>query len=265
MKIIIDNVSVSELKSWFTGYVRSFKSSDKELQQNINLKVSHTKRVCTQIKNIGKKLGLSEDESALAELIALLHDIGRFEQISRYKTYNDSISEDHAELGIKVLQEHGILNRFENSIQDVIRCAIKNHNKKSLPVDVNERCLFFTKLLRDADKLDILKVVTSYYLGKNRKENGMVILNLPDTPGISMEVYDALINRKTVDIKVIRNLNDFKLLQVGWIYDINFQPAVDIIRESKYLEMIREVLPESKEINKIFDIINSIASQTSIT
>ena len=259
MKIIIDNANVAELKSWFTGYVRSFKSFDKELQQNINLKVSHTKRVCIQIKNISKKLGLSEDESALAEIIALLHDIGRFEQISRYKTYNDSISEDHAELGIKILQEHGILNRFEKSIQDVIRCSIKNHNKKSLPVDEKERCLFFTKLLRDADKLDILKVVTSYYLEKNRKKNGMVILNLPDTPGISREVYDALINKKTVDIKQVKNLNDFKLLQAGWIYDINFQPALDIIRESQFLEMIREALPESKEINEIFDKINSSA------
>jgi putative nucleotidyltransferase with HDIG domain len=259
VKIIIDKERVAELKSWFTGYVRSFKSSDKELQQNINLKVSHTKRVCTQIKNISRKLGLSEDESALAEIIALLHDIGRFEQITRYKTYNDSISEDHAELGIKILQEHALLNRFENSTQDVIRCSIKNHNKKSLPVYENEKCLFFTKLLRDADKLDILKVVTSYYLGKNRKENGMVILNLADTPGISTEVYEALINKKTVDIKLVRNLNDFKLLQAGWIYDINFQPSLDIIRESQFIEMIREVLPESKEINEIFDVINSIS------
>lgn len=259
MKVVIDNASVAGLKFWFTGYVRSFRSSDKELQQNINLKVSHTKRVCTQIKNISNKLGLSTDESALAEIIALLHDIGRFEQITRYKTYNDSISEDHAELGIKILQQHGVLNRFENPIQDLIVCPIKNHNKKSLPVDVNERCLFFTKLLRDADKLDILKVVTSYYLRKKPEENGMVVLNLPDTPGISREVYNSLINRKTVDIKLVRNLNDFKLLQAGWIYDINFQPAVDIIRENQYLEMIRGVLPESKEINAIFDIINSTA------
>ncbi len=254
---MIGKARVAELKSWYTGYVRSFKTSDRDLQQNINLKVSHTKRVCTQITKISRMLGLSDDESALAEIIALLHDIGRFEQISRYKTYNDSISEDHAELGIRILLEHDILGRFENSIRDLILCSIKNHNKKSLPDDESERCLFFTKLLRDADKLDILKVVTGYYLGKNRRENGMVVLNLPDTPGISTEVYNALKNKETVDIRLVRNLNDFKLLQAGWIFDINFKPTLAIIRENRYLEMIREVLPASGEIDDIFAVINS--------
>jgi len=61
---------------------------------------------------------------------------------------------------------------------------------------------------------------------------------------------------RTVNIKHVKNLNDFKLLQTGWIFDINFKPTFDYIKKRRYLEMIREVLPKSKEIKEIFEVID---------
>ncbi|MBN2401845.1 MAG: hypothetical protein JXN64_05555 [Spirochaetes bacterium] len=86
-------------------------------------------------------------------------------------------------------------------------------------------------------------MVTDYYNIKDRKRNSGVELELPDTPGFLEEVYNDLINKRIVDIKYIKNLNDFKLLQIGWIFDINFQPVLARVRELGYLEMIRTVLP----------------------
>jgi hypothetical protein len=62
-------------------------------------------------------------------------------------------------------------------------------------------------------------------------------------------------NKRIVDMKHVRNLNDFKLLQTGWIFDINFKPTFNCIKKRRYLEMIREVLPKSKRIKEIFDVI----------
>jgi len=138
----------------------------------------------------------------------------------------------------------------------VILRSIQYHNRASLPREETETCLFFSKLLRDADKLDIWKVVTDYYHRKNRERNGAIELGLPDTSGFSEEVYRDLMNKKIVDIKHVNNLNDFKLLQIGWIFDINFKPTLYHIKERRYLEMIRDVLPESKGISEIFDIIH---------
>jgi hypothetical protein len=60
-----------------------------------------------------------------------------------------------------------------------------------------------------------------------------------------------------VNLEHVKNLNDIKLLQAGWIFDINFQPARDIIGQRRYIEMIREALPASKKIDDIFSILKS--------
>ena len=49
----------------------------------------------------------------LAEIMALFHDIGRFEQYKQYRTFSDYRSEDHAALGVKVIKANRILNGFE--------------------------------------------------------------------------------------------------------------------------------------------------------
>jgi hypothetical protein len=110
-------------------------------------------------------------------------------------------------------------------------------------------------MLRDADKLDIWRVVTDYYKQKNGKQNVALELELPNTSGFSEEVYQSLINRSIVDIKQVKNLNDFKLLQMGWVFDINFNATFHCIQSRHYIEMIGDVLPKSKDIQNIIRII----------
>ena len=257
MQIKVSKESLAEIKNWFADYVGTFKKGDPEIQENIELKEDHTSRVCKEILKIGEKLGLNDDELRLAEIIALLHDIGRFEQYSRYKTFMDSKSENHAELGIDILERTGVLKQFNDTIQYLIKRSIKYHNYPSLPVEETETCLFYSKLLRDADKIDIWKVVTDYYHRKDGKRNTALELELPDTRGFSEEVLRGLRNRQAVHMKNVRNLNDFKLLQAGWIFDINFKPSLELVKQRLYLEKIKAALPESQEIDEIFDFINN--------
>lgn len=261
MKIIVGVKELYDLKIWFTNYVSTFKFSNPDLQQNINLKEEHTKLVCRDIILIGKQLGLNDDELRFAEILALFHDIGRFEQYARYRTFLDSKSVDHAELGIQILKKYNVLNQFDDEMKNLIISSIRYHNKPLLPEIETGTCLFYTKLLRDADKLDIWRVVIDYYNRKNGKKNDTIILDLPDTQGISHKVYDDLINRKTVDVKDVNNLNDLKLLQTGWIFDINFEPSVSYIKDHRYLERMREVLPESDEVKEIFDVVDLFCTE----
>ncbi len=252
----MDKKITADIKNWFYNYVHTFKYDDYTLQRNINLKEDHTKRVCKEILNIGKQLGLNNDELRLAEIIALLHDVGRFEQYARYKTFNDQQSENHAELGTKILERYDVLNQLDDPLKNLVLQSIKYHNRPSLPQKETETCLFFSKLLRDADKLDIWRVVTDYYNKKKDERNEVIELGLPDTPKFSEKVYKDLMNKKIVDIKHVKNLNDLKLLQTGWIFDINFKPSLQLIQERHYLEMIRDVLPKSEKIQEIFDVIH---------
>lgn len=258
MNIILKKESLAEVKNWFSEYVNAFKFTDPELQRNIDIKREHTERVVIEILNIGKSLGLNNYEQNLAEVIAMFHDIGRFEQFKIYKTFSDLKSENHAELGIKILKQYNVLNIFDKEIQNIVFCSIRYHNRPSLPEEENETCLLYSKLIRDADKLDILKVVTDYYSRFNGQKNVALVLELPDNPGISEEVYAALMKRQPVEMKHVKNINDIKLLQVGWIYDINFSPTFDFIRKRRYLEKLREALPDSKEVKEIFEIIQKL-------
>jgi HD domain len=254
---MINEETIEDFKKWFAAYVQTFISKNADLRQNIFLKEEHTKRVCGEILHLGRKLGLTPGELRLAELTALFHDIGRFEQYAQYGTFVDGKSVNHAQLGVRILQEKDVLVTLDGPMRDLVLRIIAYHNRASLPAEENATCLFFSRLLRDADKLDIWRVVTDYYRQKDRKTNTAIELGLPDTPVFSDTVVEDLLAGRIVDIKHLKTLNDFKLLQVGWVYDLNFSPSFRRLREKGYLDMIRAVLPETETIEKIFTAVNA--------
>lgn len=243
---------LENLKQWFSGYVKSFYSTDPVVQQTIELKEKHSLRVCNEILNIGKKLILSDNNLRIAETMALFHDIGRFEQFTRYKTFVDKKSENHGELGVKVLQQEKTLVDLNEDTQVLILKAISYHNRLSVPEDESPACIYFSKLLRDADKLDIFNLVSTYYYSSNSERSAAIELDLPDTPTVSDEVMIGLHDGKIIGMQHLKSLNDFKLLQMAWIYDINYQPTFQMVHERGYIKKIRDTLPASKKIDQIY-------------
>jgi len=242
------------VKAWFADYRLRFDSNDSALQESIDLKMEHTREVCRAALDIGKSLHLPEGDLCLAEITAWLHDIGRFEQYRKYRTFADSRSEDHAALGAQILRDNHVLDTVESGAANIIIRAVECHNRVSLPEGESERCLFFLKLLRDADKIDIWRVVTRYYRNAGQGRNRMIELDLPDLDSVSAPVYEALLNGKLVQMTDVRTLQDFKLLQIGWIYDLNFPRTFQMVRESRYLEAIRDALPrDSLCIEKAYE------------
>ena len=244
---------VPNLKRWIERYVAQFASADPDIQAALDLKLAHTRRVNDAIKDIGKSEGLSRDALYLAEATALLHDIGRFEQFQKYKTFSDARSEDHAALGVHVIKKEGILQPIDDEKAQMILKAVQYHNKAALPVTEKGTGPFFMKLLRDADKVDIWYVVTDYYRHAREKRNETLELNLPDAPRVSDAVCRSLIKGDIIQMKDLKTLNDFKLLQIGWIYDVNFKRTFEIVKERRYLEQIRKALPErSNSIDAVY-------------
>jgi putative nucleotidyltransferase with HDIG domain len=252
----IEKQDLNKIKGWFFDYVQSFKNDDMELLENVLLKEKHTVQVCKEILKIGSSLELRQDELNLAETIALLHDIGRFEQYKVYGTFADGKSVNHAELGVEILKRIRVLDDLNKPTKNLILKAVKYHNRASLPENETDECILYSKLLRDADKLDIYRVVTEYYVElQNGKQNKTIELGLPNTPDISVDVCKSLLNKKIVNIRDIKNLNDFKLLQIGWVFDINYSTTFYNVKSRRYLEIIRETLPNTELITDIFNVI----------
>ncbi len=243
-----------KIKHWLENYVEQFASRDPSIQAALDLKQAHTRAVCEAILDIGRHEGLSREDLLTAETTALLHDIGRFMQYKKYRTFSDARSENHALLGVKVIEENGLLENLDPENARIIIRTVEYHNRMALPNNENGRDIFFMKLLRDADKVDIWRIVTDYYKNAHRERNQTIELNLPDNPEISDVVCDSLMRGNIAKMADLKTLNDFKLLQMGWIYDVNFRRTFQIVREKEYLEQILSALPkDSPRINEVYD------------
>ena len=240
------------LKQWFADYTARFITGEEEDDRNIVLKQKHTRRVCRESLFLADCLGLDSKQTAIAETAALFHDIGRFEQYRRFNTFVDAQSVDHALLGHETIEKEKCLNHLPPDDLDLIKRVVLYHNRAFLPENETDECLFYSRLLRDADKLDIWYVVTSYYAELGTKRNRTLELGLPDTPGISEKVYDSLMKHQVVLKDDLQNLNDFKLLQMGWVFDLNFTPSIGRLADKGYLRLIRHTLPREPRIDQVY-------------
>ncbi len=238
-------------REWFKDYVERFQSDDAYTNENNAVKIGHSLRVCGHCTALSRSLELSEEKRFLAETIGLLHDIGRFDQFRKYRTFSDGKSENHAELGAAVVRREDVLSRLEETEQSIILKGIRFHNLKGIPENENEETRFFLKIVRDADKLDILKVLAEFYASGDSTSNPALALDLPDSPGVSGAVVRDVMAGQCVDLDHVRFVNDFKLLQTSWVFDLNFPYSLNPIKAQGYMERIIATLPRTPETQRI--------------
>ena len=255
---------LQKFKEWFADYIKPFYGDDEYINTNLDVKKAHTYKTCQEMRYLVDKFGANADQKLLAETIALFHDLGRFEQFAKYRTYNDSKSVDHNTLALKVLTETGVLEPLEPDEQKIIETAIRCHSLKVLPDDLDDNTSFFAKLIRDADKLDIYRVViTGYkkYLSNPAAYKGE--LDFADkrdeySPGI----ITAVLSGERINYSDLKTLNDMRLIQIGWVFDINFTVTVKCIKKRKILEEIFGFLPQTKDIEKVRDYVFDYMNKT---
>lgn len=223
------------LRDWFAAYVKTFYSEDADIQQHMLLKEEHTYKVMEHCRALAGALDLDADSCRLAQAVGLLHDVGRFSQYSTYRTFVDHKSVDHAQLGLKVIERLPELAGLPPGQQDELRFAIGNHNIMKLPEAMTDGCRLYATLIRDADKLDIFRVLSPYLTPPSDKRYSAVF------------VEDLLLGRQS-SYKNIRLPEDRKLIRLSWIYDINYIWTLRQIVERRYIETIVAHLPQTPDI-----------------
>ncbi|MGM0406761.1 MAG: HD domain-containing protein [Bacteroidota bacterium] len=244
---------------WFNSYIDQYVQLYPDLKENIEIKADHCRKVSLEMVGLAKNLNLKQNEILLAETIGLFHDVGRFKQYVQFNTFSDSKSQNHAELAIDVLNENKLLKDLSDNEVEIIHKSILNHSRAEIIRDHNENVNFFSKLIRDADKLDIWRLITEYYMVKEQNpenNNKTLELELPDSGEISDEVFNAIINKQVVLKESMQTLNDFKLLQIGWLFDLNFDYSVKRLHEKKYLDKIFKTLPKNEKVDQIKEVVN---------
>ncbi|MFW5775438.1 MAG: HD domain-containing protein [Chitinivibrionales bacterium] len=239
------------MDQWFTKYLESFTTRDEDIRKNIELKKLHTKKVCEEMAGLCTTLAVDSRTAMLAGCTALFHDIGRFEQYTRFRTFADNDSVNHADLGVEVLRREKVLEDLCVQDREIILQAISFHNRKDIPALSNPLVDYVTRMIRDADKLDIYRVVTEYYAQHHKERNRAIEFNLPPGSDASPAVLEDLRARRLVEYVHVASQIDFRLVQVGWIYDINFRYSLHRIRKRRYLEALEQNLPETPAITEV--------------
>jgi hypothetical protein len=248
----MEQEQLKKFRVWFDDYVAGFYGNDEFINANLKLKEEHSRRVCKEMLYLAQELDLAGNQKRIADVIAILHDVGRFEQFVKHRTYNDSRSVNHCLLGVRVLRREKVLEQVDRKSRELIEKAIEYHGLIELSADLGEECLLFSKLIRDADKLDVFYVVTGYYKQyRDNPEEFMLELEFPDEPVYSAEVVEGILCGRRIDYSKLRTLNDMRLCQLGWVYDVNFTATLKRIKQRRFLEKIFDFLPETEDIGKV--------------
>ena len=258
-----------EMQRWMTSYMKSFykpedvakakshleiKSNktiffdDAQIIDGIVLKEIHTWKVMHNCEMLAQHLGLNEHDKLLAAMIGLFHDVGRFYQFTVYRTFNDALSENHAKLGLKVLDKLDLMQKLPPDDLAVLRFAIGNHNAKVIAPTDDKRKLSFAKLIRDADKIDIYRVLKPY-------------LEPTDGTGCSPDFLQLFIEGKQCDYTKMRTQDDRKLVRLMWIYDIYYSWSLQQILKQNYVEDIIGKLPQDDKMQLGFDRLRAYIKQ----
>lgn len=215
----------------FEKYVSNFDNND----TNIQRKHYHSIRVKDLSKLIAKYAGFNDDDAKIAEVVGLLHDYARFPQWRDYHTFNDLESVDHADLAVELLFDDGEIKKFWDKEEDYdeIYDAIKFHNKYEVPAGLSEHNETLCKVIRDADKLDLF-----YLLSEG------LIEEYEDPELISEKVKSDFENKKLIRRIDVKNGNDFILLHLAFIFDLNYKYSFEYLRNrnliSRYFELIKD-------------------------
>lgn len=256
----------------FAEYVRNYDPSD----EKIKFKIDHTYRVAGLCQRIAESLGLSEQDVDIAWLLGMLHDIGRFEQIRRFGTFNDAQSVDHAEFGADLLFKEGLIRKFaegyyeecelassgneeaeqiiknnehHNKDTGLLEMAIRQHNKYRVKEDLTERQRMFCDILRDADKVDIFKVNADipmeiiYDVTTEELKNGV----------ITKEVLESFYKKETVLKSVRKSAVDHIVGHISLLFELVYKESYRQAKEQGYVYKLLDFKSDVPEVNAEFD------------
>lgn len=222
----------------------------------VQMKVGHIIRVAENCKKLATNLKLTEEQIQLAELIGLLHDIGRFEQ---YKILDKDKKEkfDHGEAGVEVLKKDNYIRKYikKDTYDDIIYTAVYEHNKYQLPEGLSQEKELFCKIIRDADKLDLIYEGALIYWEEPER------MKQVEEGRLSKKMLEDVYQTRLADGRNKISETDQILRFASYVFDVNFSYSFEVLKEndyvSKMIDKFHYQIPETKDqMRKVKKIVN---------
>lgn len=231
----------------FENYVKAYDLGN----PNIYLKYVHTGKVASNCEQIAISLDLCQEDIDIAWEIGMLHDIGRFEQLRRFDTFNDAVSLDHAQFGADILFKEGLIENtgIVKEHYDIIEQAIRNHSCYRLPDGLSDREKMFCQIIRDADKVDIFRanyetgIHVVYHVTREELTHSEI------TP----EVYEVFLEERAIPRQIKKTVADHLVGHLALAYELIYPESKKMMIEQGYYQKLMQTEfdnPRTKETLK---------------
>ena len=231
----------------YKQYVEQFNQSD----SRIVYKWEHSLRVMEKMQALSKVLKQNQQDYELATIIGLFHDYGRFYQVETFNTYQDQVF-DHGDYGAEqLIHKHELQNFISEKVDEqVIYDAIKNHNKFQIDSKIKDKSLLFSKMVRDADKLDILEGIAKGYVALEE-----------DDSDITPEVKNVFFQNQELLSSLRKTKNDRIVSFLCLIYDLNYQWSYQYLDNHNILNQIYERLVHKEMFKPYFEELHNFINK----
>ena len=231
--------------AWFTSYAAAKRALEQGDASPMDLKLRHSLEVLENARHTVEGEGFDPQTARACLLAALYHDVARFEQYLRYHTFRDRESCNHGQMGVRILKAERRLVGETPQMRKLVMAAVGMHNRFALPNGTPEDIALVTNVVRDADKLDILRVMDEHLSGP-APYNPTVVLQQPDDPTIASEaILKAVRENRVAAYADLRCVNDFRLLLGTWFFDLHFASSRRKFLEDEHAQNLLRGMPDT--------------------
>lgn len=240
--------AMKEHAEWLEAYINEKIKSAAD-PAPLEIKRAHTFNVYENAKKIIAEEGWAPDQARAGLLAALYHDIARFDQYLLYGTFKDAESFNHGAMGVRLLKKERRLDNESPEIRSLALAAVGLHNRRAIPAKLAPKARGICAAVRDADKLDIIRVIDGHL--KKKPYCPTVILGLPDDDKGNPLVAESVMNEKCPGYGDLWSVNDFRVLLGAWLFSLNFKSSRRIFLAGPHAESIVSALPDNRAHGRV--------------
>ncbi len=245
----MDDAQLQRIEQWYHDYVDRFRGD--AWRPMHEMKYRHCLRVSANAAAIAKGQGWPDIQIRTARALGLLHDAGRFSQFAEFGTFYDPDSCNHAHRSFDVITAEGVLADLPADDRDAIAQAVRLHNVRAVPDDLAAEIAHMLRALRDADKIDIIKVVGDAVDADDREQLDDMVWGLDLHGPVNDDLIRAIGSRQEFCYTKLASLADTLLLHLSWVWSICYPAAMRLIANRSVIERIGRQLPDTPDIATI--------------
>ena len=243
------HTQLQNIRRRFLAYVNAYIDQSGKMKNMMELKREHCAFVAKNARELAERSGWDQSQLYAAEALGLLHDIGRFPQLEEYGTFRDECSINHGLRGAQAIKEEGLLDDIDEQLRESIILAVLHHNERELNQKIPTKALPWLKLIRDADRLDIYRVILEKLKNGELEKHPDVVLHLEINAPPSPTILKAISNHQPPAYTDLRSVADFLLMLLSWTHQMTLLPAAyEIMKERGILPEFVKFLPKLPEV-----------------